>query len=132
MTSLIRESPSRVVPALLVAIILGVNPSGRAEATSNTPPLDQRGQPHRSQTGPGDLDGLAPARGGSSSPVRPEVWLCAGERINDLLRPDAEWSFVKEHLSGIKLYVDQINQATPEQLAALARLAKEYRYQVAV
>jgi len=39
---------------------------------------------------------------------QPEVWLCAGERINDLLRPDAEWSFVKQHLSGIKLYVDQI------------------------
>jgi hypothetical protein len=64
--------------------------------------------------------------------AQPEVWLCAGERIADLLRPDAEWPFVKQHLAGIKLYVDQINQAAPEQLAALVRLVKEHRYQVAV
>ena len=63
---------------------------------------------------------------------RPEVWLCAGERIIELLRSDAEWSFVKQHLSGIKLYVDQINQAQPEQLQQLARLVKENGYQVAV
>ena len=61
-----------------------------------------------------------------------EVWLCAGERIAELMRPDAEWPFVKQHLSGIKLYVDQLNGATPEQLAALARFLKEHRYQVAV
>jgi creatinine amidohydrolase len=62
----------------------------------------------------------------------PEVWLCAGERVADLLRPEAQWSFVKRHLAGIKLYVDQINQAPPEQLAALVRLVQENRYQVAV
>ena len=38
---------------------------------------------------------------------QPEVWLCAGERIADLLRPEAEWPFVKQHLTGIKLYVGQ-------------------------
>ena len=63
---------------------------------------------------------------------RPEVWLCAGQGTFDLLRPDAEWPFVKQHLSGIKLYVDQINGAQPEQLASLARLVKENGYQVAV
>jgi creatinine amidohydrolase len=61
-----------------------------------------------------------------------EVWLCAGERIAELMRPGAEWQFVKQHLSGIKLYVDQLNRATPEQLAALARFLEEHRYQVAV
>ena len=64
--------------------------------------------------------------------AQPEVWLCAGERIADLLRPDAESPFVKQHLAGIKLYVDQINKAAPEQLAALVPLVKEHRYQVAV
>ncbi len=62
----------------------------------------------------------------------PEVWLCAGERVADLLRPEAQWPFVKQHLAGIKLYVDQINQAQPEQLAALVRLVQENSYQVAV
>ncbi len=62
----------------------------------------------------------------------PEVWLCAGERIADLFPPEAEWPFVKQHLAGIKLYVDQINQATPKRLAALVRLVKAHGYQVAV
>lgn len=74
----------------------------------------------------------APSPRASSSPAQPEVWLCAGERIADLLSPDAEWSFVKQHLSGIKLYVDQVNDATPEQLREIVRLVQENRYQVAV
>ena len=61
-----------------------------------------------------------------------EVWLCAGERIADLLRPDAAWPFVKAHLTGLKLYIDQIDNAAPEQLAALVRLVKEHHFQVAV
>jgi hypothetical protein len=35
------------------------------------------------------------------------------------LRRDAEWPFVQQRLSGLKLYVDQINGATAEQLAPL-------------
>jgi len=80
------------------------------------------------------LLGIAgPAR---ASPPRPgggpEVWLCAGDRVTQLLRDDAEWAFVKENLSGIKLYIDQINGARPEQLAALVKLVQDQRYQVAV
>lgn len=62
----------------------------------------------------------------------PEVWLCAGDRIVELLGEAAEWSFVKENLTGIKLYVDQIDQARPEQLAALVALVEEQGYAVAV
>ena len=36
------------------------------------------------------------------SAAEPEVWLCVGKPLFDLLAPDAEWPFVKEHLSGIK------------------------------
>jgi hypothetical protein len=79
------------------------------------------------QTGPATR-----ATGTVSAPAACEVWLCAGDRMADLLRPEAEWPFVKKHLSGIKLYVDQINKATPEQLAGLVKLVKEQRYQVAV
>ncbi len=78
------------------------------------------------------LPGLAWPADPSGSPSRPEVWLCPGQRITELLEPGAEWPFVKCHLSGIKLYVDQINDATPEQLAAVVRLARENNYQIAV
>jgi hypothetical protein len=61
-----------------------------------------------------------------------EVWLCAGDRINQLLQPGADWPYSRQHLSGIKLYVDQINGATPEQLANLVRLVHAQNYQVAV
>lgn len=39
----------------------------------------------------------------------PEVWLCAGDRIMELLQPGAEWPFVKQHLTGIKLYIGQLS-----------------------
>jgi hypothetical protein len=61
-----------------------------------------------------------------------EVWLCAGERINELLQPGAVWPYSRQHLSGIKLYIDQINRATPAQLANLVRLIHAQNYQVAV
>ncbi|MBE7501708.1 MAG: penicillin acylase family protein [Verrucomicrobiales bacterium] len=64
--------------------------------------------------------------------VVPEVWLCAGERLNELCRPEAEWPETRRALSGLKLYVDQINGATPEALARLVRLVNAQRYQVAV
>jgi hypothetical protein len=38
----------------------------------------------------------------------PEVWLCAGDRIADLLDSEAEWPFVKQHLTGIKFYIGQL------------------------
>ena len=85
-----------------------------------------RGQPR------GTLPERRPQPSSPKASGQPEVWLCAGERITDLLRPEAEWPFVKQHLSGLKLYVDQINKAAPEQLAALVRLVKEHRYQIAV
>lgn len=122
MTSLLQETFGRVT-GLLVGFILIFDASPRADAASN-PPLsemsDQRGQPNRNRPGPGAND------------AQPEVWLCAGERITDLLRPETEWPFVRQHLSGIKLYVDQINKAASEQLAALVRLTKDHRYQIAV
>lgn len=70
--------------------------------------------------------------GYSYASLRTEVWLCVGEGIKDLSKPDAQWTFVKKHLSGIKLYVDQINQASPDLLAAIVRLVNENDFQVAV
>ena len=71
--------------------------------------------------------------------AQPEVWLCAGDRIADLLRPDAEWPFVKQHLTGIKLYVGQLTssrrqaaEATSDQLRQLVRLVLAHKFQVAV
>ena len=67
-----------------------------------------------------------------AGPEQPEVWLCAGGDLLDLLDPDAEWPVVKQHLSGIKLYIDMLNKARPEQLAQLVALVREGDYQVAV
>ena len=65
-------------------------------------------------------------------PAQPEVWLCAGRGLFDLLRPDAQWPVVKRGLSGIKLYIDEVNNAKPEQLRQFVRLVREQGYQVAV
>jgi hypothetical protein len=67
-----------------------------------------------------------------SHPAKPEVWLCAGRGTLDLLLPDAEWPFVKRRLSGIKLYIDQVDHATPEQLRQLVRLVRTQGYQIAI
>ncbi|TAN35793.1 MAG: hypothetical protein EPN23_10350 [Verrucomicrobia bacterium] len=69
-----------------------------------------------------------------SAQTKPEVWLCAGRgtRLSELMKPGAQWTFVKQHVAGIKIYIDQINQVPPEDLAALARLAKENQLQIAV
>ena len=81
---------------------------------------------------------VAPAAAGPPAPAQAEpigvseVWLCAGGGVVELLRKDAEWPFVKQNLSGLKLYVDQIDQASPERLAALVKLVQDQHYQVAV
>jgi hypothetical protein len=52
--------------------------------------------------------------------------------VLDLLAPEAQWSFVREHLSGIQFYIDMIDRATPEQLGQLVRLLRQQGYQVSV
>jgi hypothetical protein len=71
--------------------------------------------------------------------AQPEVWLCAGDRIADLLRPDAQWPLVSEHLTGIKFYVGQFSknrrrtgQPGAEKLRQYARLVRAHDLQVAV
>ena len=78
---------------------------------------------------------VAPAASAAAEPTparASEVWLCAGNGVAELLREDAEWPFVKQNLSGLKLYIDQIDQASPERLAALVKLVRDQQYQVAV
>ncbi len=64
--------------------------------------------------------------------ARPEVWLCMGNRVFDLLDPDAEWSFVKEHLSGIQFYIDMVNKAPTEKLKRFVQLIQRQKLQVAI
>jgi hypothetical protein len=75
-----QHAPGRVQVALLAAVIVSLSQLIRSET-----PLDEAASP----------------------PDRPEVWLCAGDRIAELLRPEAEWPFVRKRLTGLKLYVDQ-------------------------
>jgi hypothetical protein len=71
--------------------------------------------------------------------AQPEVWLCAGDRIMELLQPGAEWPFVQQHLKGIKLYIGQLHgkrretkEQTTERLRPLAHLVQAHHLQVAV
>jgi hypothetical protein len=70
---------------------------------------------------------------------QPEVWLRAGDRIADLLDPEAEWSFVKQHLTGIKFYIGQLSgprgespELTLDRLRKYVHLVKAHNLQVAV
>lgn len=69
-----------------------------------------------------------------SAQTKPEVWLCPGMGtcLSELTKPDAQWTFVKQHIAGIKIYIDQINQVPTEDLATLASLAKENHLRIAV
>jgi acetyl esterase/lipase len=70
---------------------------------------------------------------GRTSPAEArEVWLCTGNGVFDLLAPDATWPVVRERLSGIQLYIDVIDRASPEQLGRLVRLIRAQGYQVSV
>ena len=81
----------------------------------------------------------APSPADSSPAVQSEVWLCAGDRILELLQPGAEWPFVKQHLTGIKLYVGQLSgnrrqsgEEAVERLRPLVRLVRAHNLRVAV
>jgi len=63
---------------------------------------------------------------------RPEIWLCMRNRVFDLLDPDAEWPFVKEHISGIQFYIDMVNKAPSEKLKQFVQLIQKQKYQVAI
>jgi hypothetical protein len=70
---------------------------------------------------------------------QPEVWLCAGDRIADLLDPEAEWPFVQQQLTGIKFYIGQLygprGQSTGvsvDRLRQFVRLVRAHDLKVAV
>ena len=67
----------------------------------------------------------------------PEVWLCH-HNIEDLVDPDADWDFVRDHLDGIKIYVGSLMgtrkhvRISDENLASLARILKEHGIQLSM
>lgn len=74
---------------------------------------------------PAQADTVPPTKG-------PEIWLCAGPGVADLLQEGAEWPFTRENLTGIKLYIGQLAQPKPGQIKALINLVQKQHYQVAV
>jgi hypothetical protein len=81
--------------------------------------------------------GAVPA--GNPPAAQPEVWLCAGDRIMELLQPGAEWPLVKQHLTGVKLYIGQLSgnrrqsgEEAVERLRPLVRLVRAHNLRVAV
>jgi hypothetical protein len=90
------------------------------------------------QTGT-DADGQPPDDRVNVPTAQPEVWLCAGDRIAELLSPDAEWPFVQQHLTGIKLYIGQLAtnrrrsaESSKDRIREIARLVKYHELKVAV
>jgi hypothetical protein len=81
----------------------------------------------RQNSGRGDV-----ARPADETHARPEVWLCMGNRVFDLLDAGAEWFFVKEHLSGIQFYIDMVNKAPTEKLKQFVELIQRQNLQVAI
>jgi len=61
----------------------------------------------------------------------PEIWMCYRDPT-ELLDDRAQWDFVRRHVSGIKIYIGTLRNAPDDKLAALAKLLKDNRIQVAV
>ncbi len=73
-----------------------------------------------------------PAGAGSTARLKdPEVWMCHRDPFA-LLEAEANWDFVRSHVSGIKLYIDVLRRAPAKKLAGLAKLLRDSRIQVAV
>ncbi len=71
-----------------------------------------------------------------TQPAESEVWLCHSN-LDALVAEDAEWAYVREHLDGIKLYIDKVggrraNRASDETLKRLVRLCEKDGIQLAV
>ena len=112
-------TPIRWTPAMLMLLLLGASLGAAGDLGRPSARTDDA----RQERAEGSADREKSAA---------EVWLCTGKGVLDLLAPDAEWPFVRDHLSGIQLYIDMIDRATPEQLGQLAQLVQQQGYQVSV
>lgn len=75
--------------------------------------------------------GPAVAQAATTEPDTPEIWMCHRE-MHKLLEDPEAWSYVREHLDGIQLYIGQLQRYSPEVLEGLATMAAEADLQVAV
>ncbi len=66
-----------------------------------------------------------------NSSTVPEVWVCHSD-LNTLVQDDAEWDFVREHLTGIQFYIDQFNRYSTEEMGKLANMIREAGLKVSV
>jgi len=77
------------------------------------------------------LVSAAPGETAAQRRPRQEVWLCTA-LVDELLRDEAQWSFVRRNLAGIKLYVGTLHKPKPGQLERLVQLVQRNRWKVAV
>jgi hypothetical protein len=59
-----------------------------------------------------------------------EIWMCKGNPW--LLGTSPDWEFVKHNVDVIKLYVDQVNSASVEDLRNLVDVCKEHSIKIAI
>ena len=70
--------------------------------------------------------------GGSAGRLKePEIWMCHRNPF-DLFTGGTSATFVRKHLSGVKLYIGTLQEAPPEKLAVLARGLRRSGMKVAV
>jgi hypothetical protein len=79
------------------------------------------------------LNGLsAHAQYSASDPYkRNDICMCTNYPL-PLLDPNAKWDFVKRRLGYLKLYIDWINKASPDELSALVSVLKQNNIKIAV
>ena len=61
----------------------------------------------------------------------PEIWMCH-RGMDELAKHPDEWAFVREHISGIQVYIDQFARYDAADMTALAELVREADLKVSV
>jgi hypothetical protein len=69
--------------------------------------------------------------GDAHAPTSPEVWLCTA-RAFDLAGAGARWDFVRRRLTGVQLFIDQVNTAGPDELRSLVEVVEEAGLKVSI
>lgn len=61
----------------------------------------------------------------------PEIWMCH-QSMDELAKHPDQWTFVREHISGIQVYIDQFTRYDAADMTALAELVREADLKVSV
>ncbi len=108
----------RVVAAVALMLVAGVIWAGE-DARKSRPSAKTRPAKELLMTNP------------AGKLINPEVWMCH-HGVGRLLAEDADWAFVKKHITGIKLYIGGVYKGRPARLKAFGKMAQAEGIQVSI